>query len=69
MGEFFEVVFKVILFMIFLVLLPFALIVGTPFILIWPGKRLPCGGRAKRDIEGRYKKILNIWVEIGKGIP
>jgi hypothetical protein len=68
MGEFFEAVFKVILFMVFLVLLPVALVVGTPLILLWPGKRLPGGGRAKRDIEGRYKKVINVWVEMGKGI-
>lgn len=69
MEEFFQTVFAVILFMVFIVLLPFALIVATPFILLWPGRRLPGGGRAKRDIEGRYKKILKIWMEIGKGLP
>jgi hypothetical protein len=67
-GDFFETVFKVMLFMVFMVLLPIVLIVTTPFMLLWPGRRLPGGGRAKRDIEGRYKKILNIWIEIGKGI-
>jgi hypothetical protein len=68
-GDFFEAVFKVMLFMIFMVLLPVALVVATPLILLWPGKRLPGGGRAKRDLEGRYKKVLNVWVEIGKGLP
>jgi len=43
--------------------------VVTAFILLWPGKRLPGGGRAKPDIEGRYKKVLSIWLEIGKGLP
>jgi hypothetical protein len=58
----------VMLFMIFMVLLPVALVVATPFVLLWPGKRLPGGGRAKRDIEGRYRKILSVWIELGKGI-
>ena len=69
MGDFLQTVFTVMLFMLFMVLLPVALLVSTPFILLWPGKRLPGGGRAKRDIEGRYKKILSVWIEMGKGLP
>ena len=69
MGDFIQTVFVVILFMLFVVLLPFALIIATPFILLWPGKRLPDGSRARKDIEGRYKRLLKIWVEIGKGLP
>jgi hypothetical protein len=69
MGEILHTVFLVMLFMLFMVLLPFTLIVATPFILLWPGKRLPGGKRAKRDIEGRYKKVLKIWMEMGKGLP
>ena len=69
LGEFFQTVFTVMLFMLFMVLLPITLVVATPFILLWPGRRLPGGGRAGRDIEGRYKRILNIWVEMGKGLP
>ncbi|MGD9400635.1 MAG: hypothetical protein PVF95_00045 [bacterium] len=68
LGDFFQTVFMVMLFMIFMVLLPVALVVATPFVLLWPGKRLPGGGRAKRDIEGRYRKILSVWIELGKGI-
>lgn|GEM_PF-2869972 len=68
LGDLFQTVFMVMLFMIFMVLLPVALVVATPFVLLWPGKRLPGGGRAKRDIEGRYRKILSVWIELGKGI-
>ena len=69
MGDFLQTVFVVMLFMLFMVLLPITLLIATPFILLWPGKRLRDGERAKKDIEGRYKRILNIWLEIGKGLP
>jgi len=49
--------------------LPFVLVAATPLILLWPGKRLPDGSRARKDIEGRYRRILKIWEEIGKGLP
>ncbi len=69
MGGFLQTVFAVTIYMLLLVLLPFTLLVATPFVLLWPGRRLPGGGRAKRDIEGRYRKILDFWVELGKGLP
>jgi hypothetical protein len=69
MGDFLHTVFLAMLFMLFMVALPFALIAATPVILLWPGKKLPGGKRAKKDIEGRYKKLLNVWLEIGKGLP
>lgn len=69
MGDFLQSVVTALLYVVFIVLLPVALLVVTPFILLWPGKRLPGGGRAKPDIEGRYKKVLSIWLEIGKGLP
>lgn len=69
MGDILHTVFVVMMYLVFIVILPFALIVATPFILLWPGKRLPGGGRAKRDIESRYRRLLKVWEEIGKGLP
>jgi hypothetical protein len=69
MGDILQTVFVVMVYLIFILVLPFALIAATPFILLWPGKRLPGGRRAKRDIEGRYKRILKVWEDIGKGLP
>lgn len=69
MGDILHTVFVVMMYLVFIVILPFALIVATPFILLWPGKRLPGGGRAKRDVESRYRRLLKVWEEIGKGLP
>jgi hypothetical protein len=69
MGDILHTVFVVMMYLIFIVVLPFVLIVATPFILLWPGKRIPGGRRAKRDIEDRYRRILRVWEEIGKGLP
>jgi len=69
MGGMLHTVFIVMLFMVSMAVLPFVLIAATPFILLWPGKRLPDGSRAKKDIEARYKRILRIWEKIGKGLP
>ncbi len=69
MGGVLHTVFVVMLFMLFMVVLPFVLIAATPFILLWPGKRLPDGRRAKKDVEGRYRRILKIWEDIGRGLP
>ena len=69
MGGILHTVFIVMLFMVSMVALPFVLIAATPFILLWPGKRLPGGSRAEKDIEGRYRRILKIWEDIGKGLP
>jgi hypothetical protein len=69
MEEFLEKVLLAILFALYCVLLPFVLVLATPFILLWPGKKLRLGGRARKDIKGRYKRILKIWEWIGLGFP
>ena len=51
MEELLTVILYVVLFFIYLLLLPAILIVATPFVLLWPGKKQTDGSRAqeKRD--------------------
>lgn len=69
MEEFLGRVFLAILFVLYCVFLPIILVVATPFIVLWPGKRLRRGRRTRMDIKGRYKRILKLWWTIGLGFP
>jgi hypothetical protein len=68
MEEFLELLFRALLFVLYILLTPIILIITTPFILLLPGKKRTDGTREKRDISARYARILRIWRDIGVGI-
>jgi hypothetical protein len=67
--EFLGRVALALLFAFYCILLPPILLLATPFILLWPGKRLGQGRRGPKDIKKRYKRILTIWVSVGASFP
>ena len=68
MAELIEILLKILLLILYILLLPVALIVLTPFFLFWPGKKEPDGRRWPKDIKGRYKKLFKIWTSLAQGI-
>jgi hypothetical protein len=66
--EILGMILKGMLFILFILLIPAAYLVATPFILLWPGKRLVDGSRARRDIKGRYRRVWKILEGLGLGI-
>ena len=69
MEEFLRMLVTAFLYCLYIVLIPVALIVATPFILIWPGKKRANGSRARRPIGSRYARLFRIWKNIGLGLP
>ena len=68
MSEFLEMLFRALLFVLYLFLFPVILLVCTPFILLWPGKRQADGTRRPKDIKARYLKVLRAYKSIGLGV-
>jgi hypothetical protein len=69
MEELLTVILYVVLFLIYLLFLPAILIVATPFILLWPGKKQTDGSRAPKQVGQRYLRILKFWKSFGEYIP
>ena len=61
MEEILGVILVVVLFVLYLLLLPAILIVATPLVILWPGKKQTDGSRAPRYVGKRYLKILRLW--------
>ena len=69
MEEILQTILVCLLYLLYILLFPVVMVVATPVILLWPGKRAPDGTRERRDIRGRYHKILKVWKSIGTGLP
>ena len=69
MEELITTVVVALLCMVYILLIPVIMLVATPIILLWPGKKESDGTRSKRDIRGRYRKLWRIWESIGLGLP
>lgn len=65
MEDILGVILYVLLFLLYILLLPLVLIVATPFVLFWPGKRQIDGTRVPKRIGERYLRILKGWRSIG----
>ena len=63
------VFFYGLIYFLYILLIPAVLLVSTPFILLWPGKRQVDGSRRRRDYRGRYRKILSLLKNLGLGLP
>jgi hypothetical protein len=61
MEEILGIILVVALLLIYLLLLPAILVVATPFVILWPGKKQTDGSRAPRNIGRRYLSILKFW--------
>lgn len=69
MDDFLDTIMVVFLYIIFILCIPVVMIVATPFVLIWPGRKGAGGVREKRRIKRRYAGIWKIMESIGVGLP
>ena len=58
-------VLVVILYVLYIILIPATMLVATPFILLWPGKKRSDGTREDRPIRNRYARIWKILGSFG----
>jgi len=76
MDDFLEFLFKILFLILFILLLPAALLIATPFIFLIPGKEhcttcgeinCDCGASKVKEkrILKRYGKIFGIWAKTG----
>ncbi len=57
----------VFFYLIYIVFVPVALIVVTPFVLLWPGRKREDGSREPKPVRQRYERIWNVLKAIGAG--
>jgi hypothetical protein len=69
MEEFLHRLLVALLFVVYILLVPIILVITTPLILLWPGRKRMDGTREGKNITARYRRVLRIWWEIGKGFP
>lgn len=69
MEELLRTIVVILLYVLYIVLIPVITLVATPFVVLWPAKKGLAGKRGKRDIRGRYRKLWRIWESVGKGLP
>jgi hypothetical protein len=69
MEEFLQSLFRALLVVVYILLTPMILIVTTPFILLWPGRKRMDGTRENKNIGARYARVLRIWRDVGTGLP
>jgi len=69
MEEIVHVFIVVVLYVLYIILIPVIMILATPFILLWPGKKLADGRKEPKQIKKRYARIWKIWENTGLGLP
>lgn len=68
MSDFLEALARAMIFVLYLLFLPVLLVAATPFVLLWPGRKRPDGGRFPRNLRRRYRKLLEFYKELGLGM-
>ena len=68
MSDFLEQLFRALLFVLYMLAFPIVMLVATPFVLLWPGRKRPDGSRRPRKIAERYARVMRFYKSIGLGV-